>query len=55
MPQLMIKCPFTNKPVPTGMSVPKGSNLKGFKNNSISCPHCGGKHTWNGPDAFFLE
>ena len=50
---LFIKCPATGKPVPTYIAVSNGTDLSGFKNNSVNCIHCGKIHTWNGKDAFF--
>ncbi len=54
MSMLYIKCPKTGKNVPTGISVPKNSDLSGFTKNSISCPHCGEIHMWDGKHAFHL-
>jgi hypothetical protein len=53
MPMLFIKCPATGKPVPTGFAASTGTNLSGFKNNSVQCIHCGKIYTWDGKDAFF--
>jgi len=50
---LFIKCPKTGKDVPTGINVPKDMDRSGFTNNSISCPHCGGMHKWDGKDGYF--
>jgi endogenous inhibitor of DNA gyrase (YacG/DUF329 family) len=55
MPTLYIKCPTTGKPVSTGMSVPLNFDKKGLSQNSVQCPHCHIMHTWDGPQAFFLE
>ena len=49
---LFIKCPKTGKPVPTRMDMPIGMDLSGLSNNSVSCPHCGEMHKWDGKDAF---
>lgn len=53
MPQLMIKCPATGKPVYTGMNfdwyvfewvqLPK---------SSVKCPKCGEAHEWDKSDAY---
>ena len=45
MPQLMFRCPYTNKPIPSGIElVPE--NLKSVSEFPISvqCPHCGQQH-----------
>ena len=53
MPRLMILCPRTKKPIPTGMVFSKEAldNSK-LENNSVQCVACGQMHTWNKPDAF---
>ena len=53
MPMLFIKCPKTQKDIPTGIDVPKDMDRSGISNNSISCSECGQMHTWDGKDAFF--
>ncbi len=52
----MIRCPKTGKPLPTGIAADQSSfDSSQFVDNSVNCPHCGGTHTWNKPDAFFSE
>lgn len=54
MAMLMIKCPKTGKPVPTGMDMPVEQVKSGqiqLENNSVGpCPECGETHTWSGKD-----
>ena len=58
MPMLMIRCPKTGKPVPTGISMDKRA-LEDPKNvprdNQAGCPHCGQLHSWNKEDAWLAE
>ncbi|MFL5328789.1 MAG: hypothetical protein ACJ8C4_07720 [Gemmataceae bacterium] len=54
MPELLITCPKTNKPVGTGIEMTKGPIAESaFQNNAITCPHCGGQHVWSGQDGYF--
>lgn len=57
MPMLMIKCPKTQKPIPTGMAVgdKKSFENSDFSNNSTSCPACGGMHKWDKKDVLPFE
>ncbi|MEY2482406.1 MAG: hypothetical protein QOK24_934 [Verrucomicrobiota bacterium] len=53
--KMMISCPKTSKPVFTGIAIDEVSfkdPTNRFTNNSVSCPHCGGTHTWSKEDAF---
>ncbi len=54
MPRVMIKCPKTGKPVPTGMGADQKSFESGcFRDNSFGpCPECGQRHIWQKDDAF---
>jgi len=54
MGQVMIKCPVTGKPLPTGFNMPKASFASAtLTNNSVGpCPHCGQMHTWSKADAW---
>jgi len=51
MAMLMIKCPTTQKPVPTGIAMDKKSfeTAKLFA-NAVQCPHCKQMHTWDKKD-----
>jgi hypothetical protein len=51
MPMIMITCPKTMKPVPTGVNVPV-EMLSGFQSNGLGCPACGGMHVWDGSDGY---
>ena len=57
MGMVMIKCPKTGKPVPTGFGMDKGSfESSTLTNNTVSpCPACGGKHTWSKKDGWLQE
>jgi endogenous inhibitor of DNA gyrase (YacG/DUF329 family) len=52
MTMLMIKCPKTQKPLPTGIGMDKKSfETASLSTNTIApCPHCGGAHTWDKKD-----
>jgi endogenous inhibitor of DNA gyrase (YacG/DUF329 family) len=54
MPSVVINCPSTGKPVPTGIGADAGSfATMQLSNNTLSgCPECGGNHTWSKEDAF---
>jgi hypothetical protein len=54
MAMLIIDCPVTHKPVPTGISTDKASfedPTNVLTGNSVSCPHCGQNHVWDKKDA----
>lgn len=53
MPRIMIKCPTTGKPVPTGMDFDRQTFENAtLTNNATGCPHCQQTHTWNKADAY---
>jgi hypothetical protein len=53
MPMILIKCPVTQEPLPTNMSMEGESfELSDLSRNSTSCPHCGGIHIWDKKDAW---
>lgn len=55
MGMVMIKCPVTGKPVPTGFGMDRATfdnPTNQFTNNNVGCPHCGQTHTWSKPDAW---
>jgi endogenous inhibitor of DNA gyrase (YacG/DUF329 family) len=53
MGMLMITCPTTKKPVPTGIAMDKESfKTATLTNNSVSCAACGKMHTWSKKDAY---
>jgi hypothetical protein len=57
--RIMIKCPVTGKPLPTGIGIDKKSwenPSNQFSNNQIGpCPHCGQMHTWSKKDAYYED
>jgi len=54
MPELLITCPKTNKPVETGIAMSKGPLADdAFQNNTLTCPHCGEEHVWSSKDTYF--
>jgi endogenous inhibitor of DNA gyrase (YacG/DUF329 family) len=56
MAMVMVKCPNTGKPVPTGIGMSKESFASStLESNSFSCPACGSMHTWSKRDAFLQE
>jgi len=56
MAQVMIKCPKTKKPIPTGMSMDRRAfETSTLTNNSTYCPICKTTHTWSKADAFLQE
>lgn len=58
MGMLMIRCPKTGKPVPTGFGMDKQSFASPsvvLENNSVTCPHCGGTHVWSKKDGWVQE
>jgi endogenous inhibitor of DNA gyrase (YacG/DUF329 family) len=51
MAMLMIKCPATGKPTPTGVAMDKKSfETSVLTNNTTTCPHCKGAHMWSKKD-----
>ena len=53
MPVILIKCPVTQEPLSTNMSMESESfELADLSGKSTSCPHCGGIHTWDKKDAW---
>jgi hypothetical protein len=58
MPRVMIKCPNTNKFVPTGFALDKASFENPsyiLGNNTVRCPACGKDHTWSKADAILED
>ena len=52
MPRVMIKCPNTQKLVPTGMAMDKSSfDSSTLTNNTVHCSACGKNHTWSKSEA----
>jgi RNase P subunit RPR2 len=56
MPQLLIRCPETEKPLSTGINCSKKAyENASFHNRKVSCFHCGNEHNWSHEDAFFKD
>jgi hypothetical protein len=57
MARVMINCPDTGEPVPTGFDM----NQQSFETSQMSgnsfgpCPACGQMHTWDKEDAYLEE
>ena len=56
MPQLMFRCPYTNKPIPSGIEL-VSENLKSISEFPIGvqCPHCGQRHHGTIADGCLIE
>jgi hypothetical protein len=56
MPEVLIDCPSTGNPVPTGIAMSEelfaSTTMRG---NSVRCPHCQQMHTWDKEDAYLEE
>lgn len=51
MAKVMIRCTETNEPVYTGISIDESAfESSELSTESVSCPHCGQKHTWDKDD-----
>lgn len=56
MGMVMIKCPNTSKPIPTGIGMDKASfEASNMSGNSVKCPKCGNIHIWDKRDAWVWE
>jgi endogenous inhibitor of DNA gyrase (YacG/DUF329 family) len=56
MGMVVIKCPKTGKVIPTGVGMDKASfQTSSMSNNTVSCPACGGTHTWDKKDAWVQD
>jgi hypothetical protein len=54
MRRLMITCPETQKPLPTGISMDEATftdPTSRLGHHATSCPHCQGVHRWSKADA----
>jgi hypothetical protein len=53
MGMIIISCPSTGHPVPTGIGADKMSfESSSFTGNSVTCVACGQQHTWSKDDAW---
>ncbi len=56
MGDVMIRCPKTNRPINTGISMDRESfESSRFKNRTVACPHCGESHRWDKKDASIAD
>jgi endogenous inhibitor of DNA gyrase (YacG/DUF329 family) len=57
MPEILINCPKTGKPVRTGFNVPDRATLDSntYSGNAVTCPHCRGVHTWGNAEAYVSD
>lgn len=56
MPAVMIRCPRTDQPVPTGIDIDAEEfPLADLNGQSFVCSACGERHVWNKSDAFLDE
>jgi hypothetical protein len=54
--RVMIRCPQTQEPIPTGMSMDEQSfESATLSQNSVQCPQCGQMHTWDKEDAWLED
>ena len=52
--RLMLRCPKSGKPFPSGIAIDPASYVSShFENNSTRCPHCGEAHLWSKENVFF--
>ena len=53
MPRVMIRCPRTDRPIPTGIAMNEQSfQSSDLLDNAVACPECGGAHVWSKEDAY---
>jgi endogenous inhibitor of DNA gyrase (YacG/DUF329 family) len=56
MPNIMIKCPTTQKPLSTGINMDKRSyESSTLMGNSVDCPYCKRPHTWSKKDSYLAK
>lgn len=52
---IMIRCPVTQKDLPTGIATTaQAFEATDYGLNSVSCPWCFQMHTWSKADAFLV-
>ena len=53
MPQLLIDCPETGRPVYTGLNLDWFAfESTDLAETALQCPECGGRHVWSKADAY---
>jgi hypothetical protein len=56
MGSVMISCPVTGTPIPTGIETDQSSlDLTPPFESRIKCPACGGEHIWSKSDIWICE
>jgi endogenous inhibitor of DNA gyrase (YacG/DUF329 family) len=56
MPDIMVNCPATGKPINTGITLSKELfETAVMQGNLIQCPHCRQVHPWDKKDAYLQE
>jgi len=51
--RVMITCPTTGRPLPTGMVMSVDAFVaSALSTNPVICPHCAKPHTWSKSDAW---
>ena len=46
MPRVLIRCPATKRPVPTGLEMDTAAFAAELGDRFVSCPHCQQTHLW---------
>ena len=56
MARVLIDCPTTGKPVPTGFTASKDTfESSQITGEEVQCPHCGQLHVWAKGDAYLED
>ena len=56
MPRVLITCPSTNQPVPTGLTMDaEAFAMEVFDDRFVHCPHCQLTHGWATDDAYLED
>jgi hypothetical protein len=56
MPDVVIRCPSTGKPVEIGMKMTKEQlQQASLPPGATKCPHCGQSHQWTQKDLYIEE
>ncbi len=53
MPEVLIRCPITQKQIPTGIALDMEAFSRAvLEDRSVFCPYCHLEHPWSKKDAF---
>jgi hypothetical protein len=53
MPNILVTCPVTGKPILTEMHMDQMTfEAAQFQGNRVQCPHCGQRHPWGKEEAY---